>query len=247
MSLCTLDRLITIFSPAGRLYQVEFAAKAVNRDNRTMVAIAGVDCVVLVVQRKPLSKYAVTETANRIFRISDVLGCAVIGRQADCKSHVHRALQEACVFQHRYGYPIAADVMCQRLADINQVYTHDANIRPLACSIVLISYDLQLGPLIYNTDPTGVPIGYRACVFGSAMQRGNYYVDSVYKYNMSKDETVKLAIRTLAFALDKELRATDFEMAMVTQSNPYFHILTESEINTQLIRMTKGRKRKRCC
>lgn len=244
MAAC-LDRLITIFSPGGRLYQVEFAAKAVNRDHRTMVALSGDDCVVLVVQRKPLSTFAVPETASRLFGLSDVLGCAAIGRQADCKSHVDRARQEACLFRHRFGYPMAADMICHRLADINQVHTQNADVRPLGCSITMISFDPQLGPLIYNTDPTGVAIGYRACVFGSAMERGNHYLDSVYKNFLSRDEAVKMAVKTLAFALDKDLTATDFEMAMVTRSNPKFHILTESEINAEIIRMTRSRKRKR--
>ncbi|TDG40866.1 hypothetical protein AWZ03_012715 [Drosophila navojoa] len=246
MTQCTLDRRITIFSPAGRLYQMEFAAKAVNRDNRTVVAIAGADSVVMVVQRKPLSTFAVPETATRIFRLSDVLGCAVIGRQADCKAQVYRAHLEESVFRKRSAISMPADVMCQRMADISQVYTQNVTIRPLACSMTLISCDLQRGPLIYNTDPSAAPIGYHACVFGSSMRRGNYYVDSMYEYNMNEVETAKLAIKTLAFALDKTLESKDFEMAMVTQSNPKFHILTESEIDTQLIRIARYRKRKRC-
>ncbi|XP_030079961.1 proteasome subunit alpha type-6-like [Drosophila hydei] len=239
------DRHITVFSPDGRLYQVEYAYKAVVGENRTTVALTGANCVVLLIQRKPVNHMTIAATATRLFSVSKGVGCAMLGRLADARSQVNRAVQESATYEYTYGYPMPIDVLGFRMADINQVYTQNAEMRPMGCSMVLVSYDSEFGPMIYCTDPSGACIGYRACVFGTNMKRGNLYVDRLYKPNMNTDRTIRLAINSLSYALDKMLKASDFEMAIVTKSNPNFYMLSESEIKSHLSRMVSGRRKRK--
>lgn len=231
------DRHITVFSPEGRLFQVEYAFRALALDNLTLVAIRGATCAVLIVQQKRLDRLIVPETVTRLFSINKQIGCGMIGRMADARSQVQKAVYEAGSFQFRYGYSMPVDVLCGRMGDISQVYTQNAEMRPLGCSMVTIAYDDELGPCVYKTDPAGYCCGYRATAVGTQMLDALAYLDRKYKKNLSEEMTRQLAINCLATVLGNQLKSDDFEMAMVSKTHRLFHILSRQEREEQLDKM----------
>jgi len=231
------DHHITIFSPQGRLYQIEYAFKAATgTSGLTSVAVRGKDTVALVTQRKVPDRLIVPSSVTNIFKISDGMGCLMTGMGADCRAQVSRLRYEAADFTYRYGVPCPAAVLAKRIADVAQVNTQSASMRPLASVAMLVSVDDERGPQLFKVDCAGHYLPFKAAASGAKEQEAMNHLEkkAADMVNYSEDETVRAAIVCLGSVLGSDFRGGELEVAKVTGKDGKFGVLTEDEIEGHL-------------
>lgn len=174
------------------------------------------------------------KTICNIFHLTPNIGCVATGMQADCASLVQRARYEAANFKYKYGLDISVEALTRRLADLAQVYTQNAEMRPLGVSLILISYE-DGQPLVYKTDPAGYYSGYRGCAVGvKAIEAQNFLEKKLKKrMEMDKNETIQMAISALFTVLNVEFKPNELQIG-VAEEGKKFQILNESEIEKHL-------------
>jgi 20S proteasome subunit alpha 1 len=230
------DRHITIFSPEGRLHQVEYAFKAVKGPNRTSVAVRGSDSVVVITEKKVPDKLLDPSSITHLYKITDSIGCVMTGITPDGRQLVQRARQEATQFAYKNGYPMPVAYLAKKMADMAQLYTQHAFTRALGVVSMFFAIDDEQGAQLFRVDPAGHYRGYKACSAGPKEQESNNYLEKKIKANsnMNFNSAIEAAILTLQTAVGSDLKPTDIEIGVVTKENPRFRKLTEKEIDEHL-------------
>ncbi|KAK1584861.1 proteasome A-type and B-type [Colletotrichum navitas] len=240
------DRHITIFSEQGRLYQVEYAFKAITAANIMSIGVRGKDCAVVLSQKKVPDKLIDPASVSHLFQLSPSVGCVITGSIADARAFAQRAQGEAAEFRYKYGYEMPADALAKRLANISQVYTQRAYMRPYGVATTLISLDSEFGPQLFKCDPAGYYIGYKGTSAGPKQQEALNHLEKKLrnKEHAPGDWTdvVELAITTLSTVLSMDFKKGEIEIGIVggpradgkEGTDPGFRILTEDEIDERL-------------
>jgi len=229
-------RHITIFSPEGRLYQVEYAFKAIKSENLTSLGIRGVDSCCVITQKKVPEKLVDPSSVTHMFHITEHIGVVMTGMIADCRSQVQRARQQAAEFDFKFGYEIPVAYLAKRMADVAQLYTQHAYMRPLGVSMILVSIDDEEGPQLYKVDPAGSYAGFKATCAGHKDQEARNFLEKKFKTEakLDTDKTIKMAINALQTVLGEDFKAADLEVAIVTADNKRFRKLSDEEVDRHL-------------
>jgi len=239
------DRFITVFSPEGRLYQVEYAFKAVKTPGITTIGIRGKDSCCIVTQKKVPDRLMKAESVTHVFKITDRIGCVMTGRIADARVNVQRARYEAATFEFKFGYEIPVSFLAKRMADHAQLFTQYAGIRPQGVVMTLIGVDEESKePQLYKIDPAGYFAGYFATSAGQKETEAQNFLEKKLKdIKKSEDgtecaltyqETIQLAISSLQNVLSSELKSSDIEVCVVSGTDRKFKTLSTEEIDSAL-------------
>eukprot|EP00397_Hematodinium_sp_SG-2012_P051582 GEMP01060512.1.p1 GENE.GEMP01060512.1~~GEMP01060512.1.p1 ORF type:complete len:247 (+),score=48.30 GEMP01060512.1:150-890(+) len=232
------DRHITIFSPEGRLYQIEYALSAVKNTGLSTIGLCGEDSVVFVTQKKVQEKLLDPASVTSMFNITPDIGCVITGMAGDGRALVSRARQISSKFEAENAYEIPAHVLSLKVANIAQVYTQHAYMRPYGVMAFFCSMDDEKGPQLFKCEPTGFYMGFKACAAGPKEEDACNALEKIIKKTESKPlkekDNIEEAINCLQTVLGLDFKAIDCEVAVVSKSRPQFTRLTVEEIDMHL-------------
>lgn len=213
------DRAITVFSPDGRLFQVEYAREAVKRGT-TAVGVRCKDGVVLLVDKRVASHLVVPQSIEKIFAIDQHIGCASSGLVADARALVDRARVEAQMNRVTYEERIPVETLVKKICDFKQSYTQIGGGRPFGTALLVAGLD-DSGPHLFETDPSGALIEYQASAVGSGRPQAMDALEEGFKAGLSRDAAIELGLQALHGATDGKLNAEALEIAVVDEADGF--------------------------
>ena len=221
------DRAITVFSPDGRLYQVEYAIETVKRGT---IAV-GVKCkegIVIAVEEKP-RKLQISETAQKIFQIDDHVGVAAAGYIPDARSQVDNARFFSQSNKMIYDEPVDVETIAKHLADQCQQYTQYAGVRPFGVALILGGVVNKV-PQMYLTDPSGTYISYDAIAIGAGSEEVTDFLEKTYKNDLSLDDASALATAGIYLSSEDKEGVDHIKMAHIKTETGLYEILSNEQI-----------------
>ncbi|WP_297071717.1 archaeal proteasome endopeptidase complex subunit alpha [Thermococcus sp.] len=232
------DRAITVFSPDGRLFQVNYAREAVKR-GATAVGVKWADGVVLAVEKRITSKLIEPSSYEKIFQIDDHIAAAPSGIIADARVLVDRARVEAQVYRLTYGEPVPLNVLVKKICDLKQAHTQYGGVRPFGAALLMAGVNER--PELYETDPSGAYFEWKAVAIGSGRNTAMAIFEEHYSDDINLEGAAKLAILALAKTIE-EPSADGIEVAYITTKNRQWEKLPKERVAEYLSEVLKKLK-----
>jgi proteasome alpha subunit len=213
------DRGITIFSPDGRLYQVEYAREAVSQGSAA-VGVRTDAGVVVAADRQPRSPLIERESIEKVHDVADHVTIGSAGHVADARQLIDFARRQAQVEQLRYDQAMDVEALTKTVTDHIQQYTQTGGARPFGAAL-LVGGVTDGEPRLFETDPSGTPYEWRANAIGGGRDEAQALLEEEYREDMDLDGAITLTLKALAETSDEltptsvDLRTVDVESATV--------------------------------
>jgi len=221
------DRGITVFSPDGRLYQVEYAIETVRRGS-IAVGLRCAEGVVLAVEEKA-RKLQTMGTTQKIFQVDNHLGVAAAGYIPDARIQVDHARIAAQTNRLIYDEMIDVEGLAKRIADLAQQFTQFAGVRPFGVSLILGGVD-KTGSKLFLTDPSGNFIAYDAVAIGAGSEQVMEFLEQNYDGTKSLEDMKTLAVQAIYLVSEDKVGTQHIKIAVIDTKSGMMRILTEEEV-----------------
>ncbi|RLM59344.1 proteasome subunit alpha [Halobellus sp. Atlit-31R] len=223
------DRGTSLFSPDGRIYQVEYAREAVKRGAPSL-GVRTADGVVLAALRRTSSSLMEGDSIEKLHKLDDYLGAASAGHVADARRLIDDARTAAQRNRLRYGEPLGVETLTKTLSDEIQETTQFGGTRPFGAALLVAGMDgegPEARPRLFQTDPSGAPQEWRAVAIGSGRDDIQEFLEEHWSAELSIDDGVSVAVRALLEA-DDDLDAENVSVATITPEG--YETVGDSEV-----------------
>ncbi|KAI8101755.1 hypothetical protein M9434_006821 [Picochlorum sp. BPE23] len=230
------DSRTTIFSPEGRLHQVEYAMEAISNAG-SCVGILTKEGIVLGAEKRITSKLLDTKAVGvrreKMYKIDDHVACAVAGITSDANILINTCRLQSQRYLLTYQEPIPVDQLVRGICDSKQGYTQFGGMRPFGVSLLYAGWDRLQGFQLYQSDPSGNYGGWKATSIGANHSSATGILQSDYEEDMTLDQAMKLVIKVLSKTMDSTtLSPEKVEISTLTMQNEVvnFKIYEDSDL-----------------
>lgn len=213
------DRTSAMFSPDGRLLQVEYAKKTVKQGT-SAIGIVCKDGVVLVADRRVVEKLIVTKSIEKVYQVDDHIAAAASGILSDGRILVERSQILAQQHKVTYDSPIDVHSLVKEICNIKQMYTQVGGARPFGVSLLFIG--VNDNPHLFVTDPTGIYFEYKATAIGENDIEIKEMLDKEYRESININDGISLSVKILRKVLGKEFDIERLDGAYIKTSDKNF-------------------------
>lgn len=221
------DMTPTMYSPDGRIYQVEYAIETVKRGTLA-IGIKSKDGVIMAVEEKPRALQT-SNVTQKIFQVDYHIGVAAAGYIPDARVQVDSARYFAQGNKMTYDESVEVGTLAKYLADQSHQFTQYAGVRPNGVALIIAGVD-QKGESIFVTDPSGTYVQYAAIAIGAGSDDVNSFLEKHYNSDLSLEDTAALAISAINLKAEKKEGVNHIKMAKVTHEKKTFEKVSESEL-----------------
>jgi len=235
------DRAITVFSPDGRLYQVEYAIETVRRGTLAL-GVKSTDGVILAVEEKT-RKLQISNVTQKIFQVDDHIGVAAAGYIPDARTQVDHARFFAQSNRLIYDELVDVEGVAKNIADMAQQFTQYAGVRPFGVALILAGVDKN-GAALFLTDPSGTYIGYDAVAIGAGSDQVTEFLEKSYKPDVGLDEAAALAVESIYLVSEEKTSTRHLMMAIIDTKTKSMRKIEDEDIQ-RFAAMARERASKR--
>ncbi|MGH1521625.1 MAG: archaeal proteasome endopeptidase complex subunit alpha [Nitrosopumilus sp.] len=230
------DMTPTMYSPDGRIYQVEYAIETVKRGTLA-IGVSTKQGVIMAVEEKPRTLQT-TNLTQKIFQVDYHIGVAAAGYIPDARVQVDNARFFSQGNRMTYDESVEVATVAKHLADQSHQFTQYSGVRPNGVSLIIAGID-QKGESIYVTDPSGTYVQYAAIAIGAGSDEVNEFLEKYYNSEMSLDDAAALAIAAINLKADKKDGINHIKMAKITSEAKIFEKVSESDLQNYSQNTTK--------
>ncbi|XP_029468640.1 proteasome subunit alpha type-7 [Rhinatrema bivittatum] len=234
------DRAITVFSPDGHLFQVEYAQEAVKKGS-TAVGVRGKEIVVLGVEKKSVAKLQDERTVRKICALDENVCMAFAGLTADARIVINRARVECQSHRLTVEDPVTVEYITRYIASLKQRYTQSNGRRPFGISALIVGFDFDGTPRLYQTDPSGTYHAWKANAIGRGAKSVREFLEKNYTDEAieTDDLCIKLVIKGLLEVVQSG--GKNIELAVMRRDQP-LKILNVEEIEKYVAEIEKEKE-----